>query len=63
MSYYKYSIANKGLLFCFFFLESKSSVKMRERAEELRVKSAAAWIDNWKAKTKLEGTLKVGKKK
>jgi hypothetical protein len=41
----------------------ESSNEMRKKAEDLQVKSAAAWVDNWKAKTKLEGTLKVGKKK
>ena len=37
----------------------EESAEMRTKAEELRVKSAAAWINNWRAKSKLEGTLKI----
>ena len=42
----------------------ETSVEIRNKAQELRVKSAAAWIENWRAKQKLEGTLKItrGKK-
>ncbi len=36
--------------------------QIKDREKELRVDAAKAWIENWKAKTKLEGTLKIGKK-
>jgi len=37
----------------------EAAASAADKAAELRVKSAKAWIDNHKAKTKLEGTLKI----
>uniref|UniRef100_A0A7S2YVF6 Uncharacterized protein n=1 Tax=Chloropicon laureae TaxID=464258 RepID=A0A7S2YVF6_9CHLO len=43
--------------------ESERMVQqIREDEKALRVEAAKAWIENYKAKTKLEGTLKIGKK-
>mmetsp|Transcript_11280 Transcript_11280/g.28537 ORF Transcript_11280/g.28537 Transcript_11280/m.28537 type:complete len:191 (+) Transcript_11280:171-743(+) len=37
----------------------KTTPKLVSKAQEIRVKSADAWINNWKARTKLSGTLSV----